>query len=108
MKNYKRNIHEWFGLTYAQYLIIPRSVLQSMPEEWQEKLVELIEELDETFEWRRDGQYVIFRNHKGRMMPYSEDEFGDYNRGKRIITKKESKKIIERYKKARKRETFKL
>jgi len=44
----KRDIHEWFNLTYAQYLTVPRSVLQSMPETWQHKFVALLEELDET------------------------------------------------------------
>lgn len=27
-------IHLWFNLTYANYLCLPRSVLQSMPQEW--------------------------------------------------------------------------
>lgn len=44
----KRDIHEWFNLTYAQYLTVPRSVLQSMPETWQHRFVALLEELDET------------------------------------------------------------
>lgn len=42
-------IHQWFGLTYANYLCLPRSVLQSMPDEWQQKFVEFLEELDEEF-----------------------------------------------------------
>jgi len=45
-------IHDWFGLTYAQYLAIPRSILQSMPIDWQEKFVACLEQLDEQFEWR--------------------------------------------------------
>jgi hypothetical protein len=31
-------IHNWFELTYAQYLTIPRSILQSMPVEWQRRM----------------------------------------------------------------------
>lgn len=54
------NIHEWFGLTYAQYLTVPRSVLQSMPQEWQEKLVSLLNELDDTIDWYpQQGQYRV-------------------------------------------------
>ncbi len=37
-------VHGWFGLTYANYLVLPRTVLQSMPPEWQEKFVKLLEE----------------------------------------------------------------
>lgn len=40
-------IHEWFELSYAQYLTIPRSVLQSMPQEWQDRFVKCLEELKE-------------------------------------------------------------
>lgn len=46
-----RLIHDYFGLTYAQYLVIPRTVLQSMPDEWQTQFVELLGELGETYEW---------------------------------------------------------
>jgi len=31
-------LHNWFELTYAQYLTIPRSILQSMPVEWQRRM----------------------------------------------------------------------
>lgn len=51
VKMSERDIHTYFGLSYANYLVIPRSVLQSMPEEWQLKFVKLLEELDST-NWR--------------------------------------------------------
>lgn len=41
------NIDEWFGLTYSNYLVIPRLMLESMPLEWQEKFVELLNEADD-------------------------------------------------------------
>jgi hypothetical protein len=54
------HIHSWFELTYAQYLTIPRSVLQSMPGEWQKKFVELLNELDDTIDWRpKEGIYRV-------------------------------------------------
>ena len=40
-------IHNWFGLTYANYLVLPRSILQSMDAEWQKKLVNLLNELED-------------------------------------------------------------
>lgn len=39
-------IHAWFGLSYAKYLVLPRSILQSMPVEWQKDFVKLLEQLD--------------------------------------------------------------
>src|SRR5688572_2062061 len=29
-----QDIHSWFGLSYANYFVAPRSLLQSMPEAW--------------------------------------------------------------------------
>lgn len=47
-------IHTWFNLTYANYLVVPRSVLQSMPDEWQQRFVGCLEEMGTAFghlEW---------------------------------------------------------
>src|SRR4051794_4608793 len=43
------DIHTWFGLTYANYLVVPRSVLQSMPEEWQHRFTALLAEMEDNF-----------------------------------------------------------
>lgn len=77
-------IHIWFGLSYAQYLTIPRSVLQSMSEEWQQKFTKLLNELDETIDWRPEsGRYwVILKDDKGR---YVKDPLMDYQRGRRNL-----------------------
>lgn len=40
-------IHEWFGLSYANYLVLPRTVLQSMPVDWQRRMVGLLDECNE-------------------------------------------------------------
>ncbi|NER82767.1 MAG: hypothetical protein F6K42_25070 [Leptolyngbya sp. SIO1D8] len=54
-------IHVWFELSYAQYLTIPRAVLQSMPQDWQCRFVACLEELDSTFDWRPDeGNYWVY------------------------------------------------
>lgn len=41
---------EWFSLSYASWLTIPRIVLQSMPVEWQEKFFSLLDEIENTIE----------------------------------------------------------
>lgn len=43
------DIHTWFNLTYANYLVLPRSVLQSMPAEWQERFTAALGELDDAY-----------------------------------------------------------
>jgi hypothetical protein len=43
------DVHTWFSLTYANYLVVPRSVLQSMPEDWQHRFTALLGEMDQAF-----------------------------------------------------------
>jgi uncharacterized protein (DUF433 family) len=43
-------VHEHFGLSYASYLVLPRVVLQSMPTEWQGRLVGLLGEYEAAIE----------------------------------------------------------
>ena len=54
------SIHQFFGLSYAEYLVLPRSVLQSMPAVWQRRFVDCLMELDATIDWRpKDGSYFV-------------------------------------------------
>lgn len=73
-------IHVWFELSYAQYLTVPRIVMQSMPHEWQEKMAKLLEEMDETFDWRpNEGRYwVKLKDDKGR---FAKPPLHDYRHG---------------------------
>lgn len=43
-------IHLHFSLSYANYLVLPRTLLQSMPVPWQARFVSLIDELHEAFQ----------------------------------------------------------
>lgn len=42
-------IHSFFGLSYSTYLVLHRSLLQSMPGEWQARFVALLEQLRAAF-----------------------------------------------------------
>src|SRR6266568_1639700 len=42
-------IHQYFGLTYANYLVIQRALLQSMPGSWQARFVALLDEFNAAF-----------------------------------------------------------
>lgn len=80
-------VHEYFGLSYCNYLTLPRSLLQSMPKKWQSRFMGLLEELDETG-WKKEYpegfKYFIVKpiGEKGHFIT---DPFGDYRRGRRDV-----------------------
>lgn len=43
------DVHTWFSLSYVNYLVLPRAVLQSMPEEWQHRFTALMGEAEQAF-----------------------------------------------------------
>jgi hypothetical protein len=43
------HVHTWFGLSYSNYAVLPRTLLQSMPDEWQARFVELMDEFADAF-----------------------------------------------------------
>lgn len=73
-------IHIWFELSYAQFLTVPRLVMESMPYEWQKKMVELLQEMDATFDWRpKKGRYwVKLKDDRGR---FAHAPLADYRHG---------------------------
>lgn len=42
-------IHTWFGLSYCNYQVLHRTLMQSMPIEWQERMVACLDELGAAF-----------------------------------------------------------
>lgn len=77
--DHRSDLQCWFGLSYSQYLTIPRSIMEAMPTEWKGKMSQLLYELDDTFEWRPDdGRYwVQIKNDNGR---YMSDHLREYRR----------------------------
>ncbi len=43
------DVHTWFGLSYSNYQVLHRTLLQSMPDEWQHRFVTCLEELRGAF-----------------------------------------------------------
>lgn len=41
---------DWFGLSYASFLVLPRVLMHEMPVEWQDKMAALLHEYEETFD----------------------------------------------------------
>jgi hypothetical protein len=92
MKRERFDIHTWFNLTYASYLVIPRSVLQSLPEKLQFKLTDVLSEIGGHIEIdvpEKGKRYsVSLRDEKGRFV---HDVFRDYERGRKIINLKKER-----------------
>lgn len=68
-------IHSWFGLTYASYLVLPRSILQSLPLELQNRLVKILDEVQEYWPDDAINSYSVnVRDKKGRFIkdPYAQ------------------------------------
>lgn len=50
-KNAGRNrLWDWFGLSRASWLTLPRSMMHEMPDDWQMKMAELLEQWDNTWD----------------------------------------------------------
>lgn len=73
-------IHEWFELTYANYLVLPRSVLQSMPDEWQSSFVALLREMGNLYDGLDWPTYAV--NARGVHGRFTKDPIPHYNRGR--------------------------
>lgn len=70
----------WFELSYANFLTLPRLVMESMPLQWQRTMARLLYEIDDTFDWRPvDGRYMVtFKHGDGR---FGELPLSDYRHG---------------------------
>jgi len=79
-------IHEYFNLTYASYLVLPRTVLQSMPDTWQADFVEMLEKIPRTLDYTEVDNYrVMATDAKGKFV---KDDLANYQRGRRKLPTK--------------------
>ena len=78
-------IHDYFGLSYANYLVLPRAVLQSMPDEWQERFVGLLNEIPKLLgeEWEPKGGYRVSALNADKK--FTKDPYSNYERGRRRL-----------------------
>ena len=65
-------IHRFFGLTYSNYLVLHRTLMQSMPDDWQRRAVAVFEELERAFRHvERPDAFIV--------LPATECEYSDLN-----------------------------
>lgn len=76
------NLSTWFGLSYASFLVMPRVAMELMPDEWQEKMAELLHEYDATIKtdaFDVHSCYVSVKGKNNRFMKMPE-ELTNYRR----------------------------
>lgn len=86
----------WFSLSYASYLVVPRLALESMPVEWQNRMIALLDEaetiLTSTPDYhvlRDDPRYTFVEKYDSEdetsrdyiFTALDEDPWADYRRG---------------------------
>lgn len=81
----KDDVHSFFGLTYASYLAVPRSVLQSMPADWQHQFSALMDKMEDLYGGYDMSYTVHKRDKRGR---FQSDPLQNYERGRRYIKPK--------------------
>lgn len=65
-----------FGMTYAAYAVFRRRALQSMPVEWQQRFVDLIEEFHDAMPADvADGDFSVQLREGGK---FKKDPYRDY------------------------------
>ena len=81
------DVHTMFGLTYANYLVLNRTLLQSMPDRWQRQFCGLIHELDLSFDHiPKAARFAVSpRDENGR---FCKDPVPHYERGRAYIEPK--------------------
>lgn len=77
----------WSSAKAQDYLLIQRSLLQSMSLEWQRSLMKLLLEMQEQFGYKSNGEFKVLR--KGKEGKFIQDPLADYGRGRRIVTKED-------------------
>jgi hypothetical protein len=90
-------IHNYFELSYCNYLTLPRSLLQSMHHHWQDQFVALLEELQSACHangaaWPLEDGYAFevrirkWDNDKRKFVGAPQhDEMADYEHGRRRL-----------------------
>jgi hypothetical protein len=77
------DVHTYFSLTYSNYLVLHRSILQSMPMDWQPRFTEVMREVDAAVESAGLNMpascTVRWRDDKGKFVS---DPIPHYNRGR--------------------------
>lgn len=63
----KERLWTWFSLSYASFLALPRAGMHQMPDEWQNRMAELLEEWDEAAKNQPDLEFIVQARKNGKL-----------------------------------------
>lgn len=75
-EDYRKDLQLWFGLSYSSFCVMPRVFMQAMPDEWQEKMAELLFEYDDRIKTSVCGVrscFVTVKDKDNRFMKMPEE-----------------------------------
>lgn len=83
-------IHDWFSLSYASYLVIPRTILQSCTPENQQRLVDALDAIYEECSANMENHWPHEATIDVRLKDcatgrFVKDDLADYQRGRRRL-----------------------
>ena len=67
----------WFGLSRASFLTLPRAMMNDMPDDWQKRMADLLEEWDAQWPNFPNVQLSATCKRDGKLVPMPE-EFKNY------------------------------
>jgi len=68
----KERLWSWFGLSYASFLVLPRAGMHQMPDDWQHRMAQLLEEWDEAAKVQPDMEFFVQGRANGRIVKIPE------------------------------------
>lgn len=87
-------MHNFFELSYANYLVVPRTLLQSCSQEVQQRLADALEAVYQEEKKHMDGEHWpygasihVSLREDGKFV---KDDLADYQRGRRRLWKEEA------------------
>ena len=83
-------MHGWFGLSRASYLVLQRSLIEGMPDEWQQRLVNLLKEFDDVYDTSQIIGTFLVNARDGRR--FVADPYRDYRHPAPLPYKERSEK----------------
>jgi len=76
-------IHQQFGLSYASWMVMPRVLMEAMPDEWQKVMVDLWEEFYDTWDMNivyESGEPYVQLRKGGRFVSIKQTNLPHYRR----------------------------
>lgn len=61
----------WFGLSRASFLVLPRVMMHEMPDQWQERMADLLLEWEKQYP-NADLEFTVRKSRGGKLQPMPE------------------------------------